>query len=325
MASKSPLTDFVCLVTGASRGIGRGIALQLGEAGATVYITGRTLKPRDSDTIGGSLEETAAEIERRGGKCHAVVCDHADDSSIKALFEQIKEEQGGRLDILVNNAYSAVGKIMANLKVPFWEQGVEMWDAVNNVGLRNNYICAVYASQIMVPRGSGLIVNVSSAGGLRYIFNVAYGVGKEAMDRMAADMAIELKTHGVACISLWPGAVRTEEIEGAMNKGQLDGTFQDSNVSAKDVFKEGESTEYAGKAIVALAKDPQLMQMTGRILMTAELGAHYGFKDVDGRQIVSMRCMQAALAAKGHTRLAAVTPSWVKIPYWMFALGGNKF
>lgn len=325
MATKSSLTDSICLVTGASRGIGRGIALQLGEAGATVYITGRTLKPRGDGAVGGSLEETAAEIERRGGKCHPVVCDHSDESSITALFERIKEEQGGRLDLLVNNAYSAVGKIMSNLKVPFWEQGVDMWDAVNNVGLRNNYICAVYASQMMVSRGSGLIVNISSAGGMRYIFNVAYGVGKEAMDRMAVDMAVELKPRGVACISLWPGPVQTEEIADAMKKGHMDGKFESTSTSTKDVFGEGESTEYAGKAIVALAKDPQLMQMTGRILMTAELGAHYGFKDIDGRQILSMRSMQSALTWAGHTRLAAMTPSWIKVPYWMFALGGNKF
>ena len=200
-----------------------------------------------------------------------------------------------------------------------------MWDAVNNVGLRNNYICAIHAAKMMVARRSGLIVNISSAGGLTYLFNVAYGVGKEAMDRMAADMAVELKPHNVACISLWPGAVRTEEIQNAMDTGKLDGSFRDTSKSGKDVFEQGESTEFAGKAIVALATDSQLLQQTGRILLTADLGAHYGFKDVDGRQIVSMRSVQSALAVKGHTRLAAMTPSWVKIPYWMLAMGGNKF
>lgn len=324
MASTSPLSGKVCLVTGASRGIGRGIALQLGGAGATVYITGRTLKPKD-DTVGGSLEETAAEIEKRGGRCHPVLCDHSDDQSIAALFGRIKEEQNGQLDVLVNNAYSAVGKIMANLKKPFWEQGVDMWDAVNNVGLRNHYICCVYAAELMVPRRSGFIVNISSAGGLRYLFNVAYGVGKEAVDRMAADMAVELKPHNVTCVSLWPGAVRTEEIMSAIDKGHLSGSFQETNLEAKDVFQNGESTEYAGKAIVALAKDPKLIHVSGRILLTADLGAHYGFKDIDGRQIVSMRSMSSAFALRGHNWLASVTPSFVKIPSWVLSLGGNKF
>ncbi|QQP40710.1 Dehydrogenase/reductase SDR family member 1, partial [Caligus rogercresseyi] len=171
-----------------------GIAVQLGEAGATVYITGRSTE---------DLKKTGEEIRSRGGQPILVQMDHSKD-----------EEQGGRLDLLVNNAYSGVKVIMENNGRSFWEvpNPVDMWDSINGVGLRNHYICTCYAAKIMQQNKSGLIVNVSSAGGIKYIFNVPYGVGKAACDRMAADCAIELKKHKVTMVSLWPGAVKTEEI-----------------------------------------------------------------------------------------------------------------
>ncbi|XP_071493045.1 uncharacterized protein [Diadema antillarum] len=207
-----PLKGKVCLVTGATRGIGKGIALQLGGAGATVYITGRTLRVNEG-SIRGSLEETAKEVAERGGKCIPIQCDHAHETEVEAVFERIKREQNGRLDILVNNAFSAVHAITQVSGTPFWEQPTQMWDEVNNVGLRNHYVCTVHAAKLMVPAKQGLIVNISSIGAIRYHVNVLYGVGKAAVDKMAFDCAHELKEHNVTVVSLWPGAVRTEYVE----------------------------------------------------------------------------------------------------------------
>ncbi|KAJ8303067.1 hypothetical protein KUTeg_019463, partial [Tegillarca granosa] len=188
MASKKHvLAGKVCIVTGATRGIGKGIALQLGEAGAT--------------------------IENRGGTCIPVQCDHSKDEDIQKLFEKVKKEQNGQLDVLVNNAFAAVNTLAKYMGTPFWEQPWSIWDTMNNVGLRNHYMCAVEAAKLMVPNKRGLIINVSSRGGLRYVFNVCYGVGKEACDRMAADCAVELKEHNVTFVSLWPDAVKTENMK----------------------------------------------------------------------------------------------------------------
>jgi len=150
-----PLAGKVCLVTGATRGIGKGIAVQLGANGAKVYVTGRTLDPPRGSKLGGSLRETADEIEERGGQCVPVQCDHGNDEEVERLFEQIQRENDGQLDLLVNNAYSAVGVLFGNIGVKFWEQPMSMWDEVNNVGLRNHYLCAIYAARMMVPRKQG--------------------------------------------------------------------------------------------------------------------------------------------------------------------------
>ncbi|PIO63418.1 oxidoreductase, short chain dehydrogenase/reductase family protein [Teladorsagia circumcincta] len=176
----------VAIVTGASRGIGRGIALQLGEAGATVYVTGR--KPSQSDAAVldylPKLEQVANEITSRGGRGIAAFVDHSNMDEVKAFFERVERDHNGQLDILT---------LIGSAEKPFYECPPEMWDEVNNVGLRNHYYCSVYAARMMANNRSGLIVNVSSAGGLRYLFNVPYGVGKQALDRMSADMAVELK------------------------------------------------------------------------------------------------------------------------------------
>ncbi|XP_023931772.1 dehydrogenase/reductase SDR family member 1 [Lingula anatina] len=249
-----PLTGKVAIVTGATRGIGKGIALQLAKAGAVVYITGRTLKPRP-DFPGCSLEEVSKEISENSGQCIPIQCDHSKDEDIKALFDRVKEEQKGKLDILVNNAYSGAKAITDNNGKPFWEQPTTIWDEMNNVGLRNHYICSVYASQMMVPRKQGLIVNISSLGGLAYMMNVSYGVGKEACDRMAADCAIELKKHNVAFLSIWPGAVLTEFTEQMMegdhsDKGDSPGV---SKEMVARLFANAESPQYVGMCIAKLA------------------------------------------------------------------------
>merc|ERR1711988_491053 len=231
----------VCLVTGAARGIGRGIALQLGQAGATVYITGRTKK---------NLDDCAEEIKARGGIPITVQMDHGLDADVEKLFERIKSEQNGKLDVLVNNAYAGVNTIFSNSGVKFWDMDpVHTWDIINGVGLRGHYICTTLASRLMVPKKQGLIINVSSSGGLKYLFNVAYGVGKAGCDRMAADCAHELRKTGVSMVSLWPGPVKTEFITGHMTSGAETGkALSKEQVQMAKVFEQGETIEYAGKS-----------------------------------------------------------------------------
>jgi len=310
----------VALVTGASRGLGRGIALQLGNAGATVYVTGRAPKPGAKvDENAPSLENTAKEITARGGKGIVAYCDHSDANDIKRLFDRIEKEQNGQLDILVNNAYSAVNKIEENMGKPFWEsEPASMWDEVNNVGLRNHYICSVYAARLMVPRKKGLMIMVSSPGGLKYTFNVAYGIGKSACDRMAADTAVELRKHNVTSISLWPGAVRTEAVEEAIKKGSFD-------LNLKKLFENGETTEFAGKAVAHLAADENKLQKTGKVLIAADLAQEYGFNDIDGRDPPSLRSVKQLLQVGRWERTAQWIPSWIKVPGWFLAGATSKF
>ncbi|KAK6057248.1 oxidoreductase, short chain dehydrogenase/reductase family protein [Cooperia oncophora] len=301
----------IALVTGASRGIGRGIALQLGQCGATVYITGR--KPEKSLQSQyrnlPTLQQVAEDIRNRGGKAVPVYCDHTDHTEIAKLFEQIQQENNGTLNVLVNAAYAGAKVsqflmyeifsftlrffslmfLIWNLQnmaeagcVPFFEADPLLWDSVNNVGLRNNYICCVHAARMMAKRKSGLIVNISSAGGLQYTFNVPYGVGKAALDRMSADMAIELKPYGVAVVSVWPGMVRTEYSEILRDEGKLEKMVQQSKEAIDKSFKSAESAEFVGKAIVALASDKKVIRKSGTIQMTYDLAYEYGFKDVDG-------------------------------------------
>lgn len=302
------LPGWVCLVTGASRGIGRGIALQLSEAGATVYITGRQEK---------TLKQTAAEVKERGGNCVPVICDSSKDEDIEELFEQIKREQNGRLDILVNNAYAGVQVIFENMGKKFWETDPSMWDTINNTGLRGHYFCTVYASRLMVAQGRGLIVVISSMGGLRYLFNVPYGVGKAACDRLAADTAFELKKRGVTSVSLWPGAVQTEFI--TSNIESVDPKF-------KEMFASGESTELSGKCIVALARDKNLTSMTGKVLMTCDLARRYGIQDIDGREVVDYISLKFLLTQVPYLSwLSYAVPSFVRLPKFVLTLAAGRF
>ncbi|XP_055354863.1 dehydrogenase/reductase SDR family member 1-like [Paramacrobiotus metropolitanus] len=289
------LSGKVALVTGASRGLGKGIALQLGEAGATVYITGRTVTPSSGAAGPGSLQHTAEEVTARGGKAIPVACDHSKDEDIEGVFQQIIKEQG-RLDILVNNAYSAVNALQDNFGRPFWEIPESIWDDVNNVGLRNHYICSVKAAKIMVKQKSGLIVNVSSGGGKQYIFTPSYGIGKAAFDRMAADCALELKPHNVTYVSLWPGPVKTELIqEGleAKKAGKAPASTETLKLGANSFVHQamanGESAEFSGKCLVSLFQDPKMIEKTGKIVTTASLGEEYNLVDIDGRKIKDLR------------------------------------
>jgi len=305
----------VCLVTGAGRGIGKGIALQLGEAGATVYITGRTKT---------NLEECADEIKARGGQPISVVMDHSQDEAVEQLFKKIASEQSGRLDVLVNNAYAGVNMIFKSAGKKFWETDpVETWDCINGVGLRGHYHCTTLASRLMVEAKQGLIVNVSSIGGLRYLFNVAYGVGKAGCDRMAADCAMELKKHNVAMVSLWPGPVKTEYIQ----ENILSSSASGPALANKDIFEEGETIEFAGKAIVHLAARDQadVMKKSGKIVTTNDLSSEYGFTENDGTLPMDFRQINTHLARAGRTWIAALIPNFVRVPHWVLHFASYKF
>ena len=277
------LTGKVAVVTGASRGIGKGIALALGAEGATVYVTGRTLSAGDH-SLPGSVGDTAAEVDRRGGTGVAVRVDHCDDDQVAALFDQVRRECG-RLDILVNNAF-AIPEDLTDPK-PFWEKPLSNWDMVE-VGVRSNFVAAWQAAPIMVGQRSGLIVAISGYTGVAYTYGVVFGMCKAAVDRMARDMAIELQAHNVASISLWQGLTLTERAQAnlARNPEMTKATVTNPAV--------GCSPEFPGLVIAALASDPQLMRRSGGTFITAELAAEYGIVDVDGKVIPSLRAQRGA-------------------------------
>jgi dehydrogenase/reductase SDR family protein 1 len=256
----------VAVVTGASRGIGKGIAEGLGEAGATVYVTGRTESAEDPPAPL-SVQATARSVTDFGGKGIAVAVDHNDDDQVKALFERIAKEQG-RLDVLVNNVYQI--PTPPALSGGFWEHPVSVWDDQCGVGLRGYYVASVFAAPLMVAQRSGLIVNISSRGGREYVFGTAYGVGKAGVDRMAKDMSVELKDYDCTALSLSPSKVKTEFILDMVAEGkmQLDP-------------EQAQSVRYSGRCVAALAMDPEIMERSGGIYTVSELAEVYGFTDPD--------------------------------------------
>ena len=263
----------VAVVAGASRGIGKGIALELGFAGATVYLTGRTLK--GSDDAVGSLVETAAEIDAAGGTGVPVRCDHTIDGDVAALFDRVATEQG-RVDVVVNSVFNS-WTFRSTIGRPFWELPVEVWHDVIDVGTRSAYVASVCAAPLLVAQRGGVIVNISARGAERYRYNVAYGVGKAALDRMTRDMAHELRDHGVAVVSLWPGTIRTEHLDAITASGDTWATDQFGDLALL------ETPRYVGRAVAALAADPDVMERSGRRFWSAELGRDYGFTDEHGR------------------------------------------
>ena len=266
------LAGKVAVVTGASRGVGKGVALGLGEAGATVYVTGRTVEQPTEPDIAGTVQETADEVTRLGGNGIAVRCDHCNDEEVEVLFSRVNAEQQ-RLDILVNSVWGGYEFMFENNEFtwgrPFWLQPVARWDAMFNAGVRASYVASRFAARTMVAQGNGLIVNISFYAGRKYMGNVAYGVSKAATDRLSADMAIELRDHNVAAVSLYPGMVRTERVMKAAE-------FLDLSNS--------ESPQFIGRAVAAIASDPNVLRKTGQALIAAELGDEYGFTDIDGKQ-----------------------------------------
>ena len=249
-----PLHGQVALVTGGSRGIGRGVASELARQGAKVFVTGRT--ESDLATIG---EGTIG-----------IRCDHTVDSDVEAAFARIA--QADVIDILVNNVWGGYERMVDNGEFtwmkPFWQQPLWRWDAMFGAGVRAHYHASQLAAAGMVARRRGLIVNISHWAAQKHLGNVAYGVSKAATDKMTAHMAAELQPHGVAVVSLYPGMVRTEKVMEAA--AWLD-------------LSNSESPEFIGRAIAALAGDTDVMRHTGKVLVAAAVALDYGFTDVDGK------------------------------------------
>jgi NAD(P)-dependent dehydrogenase (short-subunit alcohol dehydrogenase family) len=261
-----PLAGAVAIVTGASRGIGKGCALELGAAGATVYVTGRTLQA-GARTLPGTIGETAEQVSAEGGRGVAVACDHRRDEEVEALFERVRRDEG-RLDVLVNNAFLIPPELTSGRN--FWEVPISNWDDMIGVGTRSAFVASAFAARLMVERRRGLIANISSSGAVKYAWHVCYGVGKCALDRLSADTAHELLPFSVAVVSLWPGLVLTERIQA--NRARIPGL---ARVRA-------ESQRFTGRAVAALAADPEVLRHTGRALASREVALLYGFRDVDG-------------------------------------------
>ncbi len=267
------LAGKVAIVTGASRGVGKGVALGLGEAGATVYVTGRTIEEGTSSSgWPGTIGQTAAEVTRLGGQGIAVRCDHRDEKEIERLFQRVLGEHD-HLDLLVNNAWGGYEHMVHDGQFTwlnrFWQQPLWRWDAMFQAGVRGAYVASQYVAQKMVEQRSGLIVNISFWSAQKYMSNVAYGTAKAAVDHMAIDMAHELREHHVAVVALYPGLVRTESIMEAAEYFDLSNS---------------ESPQFIGRAVAGLLADPDIMQKSGQILVAAALALEYGFTDIDDKQ-----------------------------------------
>lgn len=271
-----PLSGRTALVLGASRGIGKGIALELGAAGAHVYVAGRTLDPDSARP--GSVSATASEVEALGGRATAVRCDATSDADIASVIERIGAEHDA-LHVLVNSVFDA-SSFGATIGKPFWELPVEAWRDIVDVGTRSAYVACVQAAPLLLAAGAregAVIANVSALGARKYLYNVPYGVGKAALDKMTADMAHDLRERGVAVVSLWPNVTRTEGIDAAIRAGE---TERFERFGGADGL---ETPRYNGRAVVALAADPDRMERSGEYFWTAELGELYDFTDENGR------------------------------------------
>ncbi|MBX2871447.1 MAG: SDR family NAD(P)-dependent oxidoreductase [Saprospiraceae bacterium] len=267
------LNQKIALVTGASRGIGKGIAIALAKSGAFVYITGRTKTEGEGITrLSGSISRTEAEILSIGGKCKAIRCDHTNDLEVHKVFQQIFAEQD-QLDILVNSVWGGYEHFNDGtefwLEKGFWTSPLSRWDKMFSAGVRAAYVASSHAARKMIEQQSGIIFNLSYWASQRNDMGVAYGVAKAATDKMTAAMAHELRPHNIPVICLYPGLVRTEAVLNAQDHFDL------SNA---------ESPEFVGRVISELVNDPNIMNKTGRVLIAAAQAIEYGVKDIDGRQ-----------------------------------------
>jgi NAD(P)-dependent dehydrogenase (short-subunit alcohol dehydrogenase family) len=273
------LNNKVAVVTGASRGAGRGIALALGEAGATVYVTGRSVRGKaTTENLPGTIEETAETVTARGGKGIAVRCDHTEDSEVEELFERVQHEQG-RIDLLVNNAWGGYEQHdYRKFGAPFHEQPLRHWNGMFTAGVRAAMVASRLAIPLMLPQRQGLIANITAWDRDKFLVNVFYDVAKNAINRMTYGLARELKPHHIAAVAVAPGFMRTERVAGAFEAA-----------GNKDYLNFTESPEYAGRAVVALASDKNVLEKSGKVLAVGDLAEEYGFTDIDGRRIAAFR------------------------------------
>ena len=242
-----------------------------------MWVTGRTAEDgAGAVPLPGSVGSTAAAVDVAGGRGVPRVCDHTDDAAVEAVFAELLAEEG-RLDVLVNGAWGGYERFVGVGEIsfgPFWEQPLALWDAMHVRGVRSAYVASCLAARAMTARGGGLIVCLSSFAAQTFVPPVAYGVAHAAIDRMVADMARELKGTGVTALSLYPGVVRTENV--LANAEYFD-------------LSNSESPEFIGRAVAALAADPDVQRHSGRALIAAELATEYGLTDVDGRTPRSLR------------------------------------
>jgi len=267
----SLLRGRVAVVTGASRGVGKGIALALGDAGATVYVTGRSDEDGTTEGLPGTVREAADAVTQRGGQGVPVRCDHTADAEVEALFARVKQEQGC-LDLLVNNVWGGYEQHdWSRFVAPFWEQPLRHWSGMFESGVRAHLVTTRLAVPLLLTNRSGLIIHTTAWDRDKYLGNLFYDVAKAAVNRMAFGMARELQHHHIAVVALAPGFVRTERVLAAF-------------AGAGRVPENLESPEYIGRAVVALAGDANVMAKSGRVLTVGQLAAEYGFTDIDGRQ-----------------------------------------
>tara|TARA_Y100001970_G_scaffold26119_2_gene31315 strand:+ start:3899 stop:4741 length:843 start_codon:yes stop_codon:yes gene_type:complete len=264
---KDELKGKVAVVTGSSRGIGRGIAVGLGEKGATVFITGRS---NGDGPL--TIEETAKMVNDAGGVGVPIAVDLGDDEQIVRLYQQIESDHG-RLDIHVNNAFKIPSPPVWGGK--FWEHPIQVWDDQVGIGLRAAYVASVHATKLMMTSTDSLkfIVNISSSGSERYALSASYGIAKMGTDRLTRDFAVEGKDDGLCVIGLWPSQVLTEFILESIEKGDIELDEENS-----------ETPLYTGRVIAKLATDDQRFERNGQVLTTAELAVHYDIKDERNKQ-----------------------------------------
>ncbi len=287
----SNLREKIVIVTGASRGAGRGIAVELGAAGATVYVTGRSVRGEPAGTYGrflegaglsampGTLEDTAAEVEAAGGRGIPVRCDHTDPAQVRDLVARVEREHG-RLDVLVNNAWGGHETFtLASLSAPFWEQPLDHWESMFDHGVRNHVIACHEAAPLFVRQRRGLIVTTTFWDRGRYLKgNLFYDLAKAAMNRLAFAVAEELRPYGVTSLAVSPGWMRTELVLAGFQADERTWTQHPG-------LARTESTRYLGRAVVALAADPRVQDKSGTVQLVGELAREYGFTDVDGRVV----------------------------------------
>ncbi|MGK6310128.1 SDR family oxidoreductase [Variovorax sp. DT-64] len=287
---QSSLEDCVAVVTGASRGAGRGIAQELGAAGATVYVTGRSTREQPAgtygqlmgmsglDTLPGSIDETAEEVTRMGGRGIAARCDHTREEEVAALFARV-EREAGRIDLLVNNAWGGHETFNGVFEAPFWEHPLSNWDSMLDRGVRNHLLASRFAAPMMVRRRRGLIVTTTFWDRDRYLRgSLFYDLAKAAMTRLAFGMAQDLRPHGVASLAVSPGWMRTEFVLAAHKADE-------AHWHERPALARTESPRYLGRAVVALARDGRVLDKSGGVHRVADLAHEYGFTDVDGRQV----------------------------------------
>ena len=284
-----PLKNRVALVTGASRGAGRGIAVELGAAGATVIVTGRSTRAEPARAYGpllalsgmeqvpGSIDDTADEATAAGGLGIAIRCDHANEDDVAALFQRVQREHG-RLDVLVNNAWGGHETFDGVFDAPFWERPMVHWDAMMDRGVRHHLLASRHAAPIMLKQRRGLIVTTTFRDRDRYLRgNLFYDLAKASMTRLAFGMAEELRPHGVASLAVSPGWMRTEFILAGHKTDE-------AHWQERPSLARTESPRYLGRAVAALAADENVLAKSGGVHLVADLAREYGFTDIDGRQ-----------------------------------------